>query len=75
MHRVQIWFVMIGLCSAVLLGDATARAADVPLAPPPELTAMAQPMPDFSLPAVDGTTIRAADLQGKVVVVRFWATW
>jgi len=33
------------------------------------------PMPAFELPDANGETIRAADLQGKVIVVRFWATW
>ena len=32
-------------------------------------------MPEFALPDVNGETIRSAALQGKVVVVRFWATW
>jgi len=32
-------------------------------------------MPAFELPNANGETIRSADLQGKVVVVRFWATW
>ena len=32
-------------------------------------------MPEFELPDANGETIRSADLQGKVVVVRFWATW
>ena len=32
-------------------------------------------MPAFELPDANGETMRSADLQGKVVVVRFWATW
>jgi cytochrome oxidase Cu insertion factor (SCO1/SenC/PrrC family) len=35
----------------------------------------AQPMPTFRLPALNGTAMESAALQGKVVVVRFWATW
>ena len=31
--------------------------------------------PDFALPQLDGTTLRLVDLQGKVVVMDFWATW
>jgi cytochrome oxidase Cu insertion factor (SCO1/SenC/PrrC family) len=44
---------------------------------PEGLTAPTQPapMPEFSLPSVSGTTMQSAALQGKVVVVRFWATW
>jgi cytochrome oxidase Cu insertion factor (SCO1/SenC/PrrC family) len=32
-------------------------------------------MPAFELPDANGETVRSTDLQGKVVVVRFWATW
>jgi peroxiredoxin len=53
------------------------RAADTAADPPSGLATPRQttPMPDFSLANVDGTTVRAADLQGKVIMVRFWATW
>ena len=34
-----------------------------------------QPAPELSLTALDGTTVRLADLRGKVVIVDFWATW
>ncbi len=34
-----------------------------------------QPAPELSLPALDGTTVRLAELRGKVVIVDFWATW
>src|SRR5262245_35130880 len=32
-------------------------------------------MPVFELPDAKGATFRSADLQGKVVVLRFWASW
>jgi peroxiredoxin len=32
-------------------------------------------MPEFELPEANGETVRSAALQGKVSVVRFWATW
>ena len=32
-------------------------------------------MPAFELPDANGATIRSTDLQGKVIVVRFWASW
>ena len=41
------------------------------LAAPDQLASM----PAFELPDANGETFRSADLQGKVVVVRFWATW
>ncbi len=31
--------------------------------------------PDFTVTMLDGSTIRLADLRGKVVLVNFWATW
>ena len=45
--------------------------------PPEGLTAPspATSMPVFELPDANGETVHSADLQGKVVVVRFWATW
>jgi cytochrome oxidase Cu insertion factor (SCO1/SenC/PrrC family) len=33
------------------------------------------PGPAFTLPDHHGTPMHSADLHGKVVVVRFWATW
>lgn len=35
----------------------------------------ATPMPSFKLPLVNGDLFDSSTLQGKVVVVRFWATW
>jgi thiol-disulfide isomerase/thioredoxin len=34
-----------------------------------------EPAPDFALEALDGGTIRLSSLQGKPVVLNFWATW
>ncbi len=31
--------------------------------------------PDFRLQTLDGRTVRLSDLQGKLVLVNFWATW
>ncbi len=31
--------------------------------------------PELVVPTLDGTTLTSADLQGRVVVVNFWATW
>ena len=68
---VVIWGVLLTLGSI-----ATSGAADS-LTPPPGLSTPAQPtpIPAFSLVDSNGTTVRSADLQDKVVLVRFWATW
>jgi cytochrome oxidase Cu insertion factor (SCO1/SenC/PrrC family) len=45
---------------------------------PPSGLALPNPaasMPAFELPTPQGDTFRSAALQGKVVVIRFWATW
>lgn len=34
-----------------------------------------KPVPDFTVTTLDGRTITAASLRGKVVIVNFWATW
>jgi thiol-disulfide isomerase/thioredoxin len=41
--------------------------------PQPNLTSF--PAPDFTLPTLSGAPIRFSDLQGKVVLLNFWATW
>jgi hypothetical protein len=50
-------------------------ASDVPL--PAGLTALREPqsLPEFEAPGVNGTTVRSADFQGQVMVLRFWASW
>jgi cytochrome oxidase Cu insertion factor (SCO1/SenC/PrrC family) len=73
--RAWVW---LGLIAATVLAlhPAPADAADGP-ALPQGMQAPAEPItiPVFELPTPDGNVVRAADLQGKVVVVRFWATW
>ena len=48
--------------------DVTTLAAD----PHPSI---GKPAPDVELAMLDGTKQKLADLQGKVVVLDFWATW
>ena len=34
-----------------------------------------KPAPEFTLPALAGTSVHLADFRGKVVLLFFWATW
>src|SRR5215469_14448318 len=51
-----------------------------PASPPPKHTVVApgeigSRLPDFSVEDLRGHKVSSADLQGKVVLVDFWATW
>ncbi len=67
-------FLLLGIL--LTLSSLRLRAAEQPN-PPEGLTAPtpSTSIPMFELPDANGATIRSADLQGKVIVVRFWATW
>jgi thiol-disulfide isomerase/thioredoxin len=55
------------LCLLVLAS--CAAPALLPTAHPDDLA------PEFSLTTLDGTTLRLADLRGKIVILNFWAMW
>jgi len=67
-------FLLLGIL--LTLSPLSLRAAEQPN--PPEGLIAPSPstsMPVFELPDANGETVHSADLQGKVIVVRFWATW
>jgi len=67
-------FLLLGvLCT---LSPLHTHAAESPT-PPEGLAAPGQStsMPTFELPDANGDTVRSEELRGKVVVVRFWASW
>jgi cytochrome oxidase Cu insertion factor (SCO1/SenC/PrrC family) len=70
-----IWLVLVNLGAA--FGGAGISWAGQPSTPPAGLSPLDTPalMPSFHLSSVDGALFDSAALQGKVVVVRFWATW
>jgi len=63
----------VALCVGAMLGTATGEVRE----PPMGLAEVkpATPMAAFTLPRLNGSAFDSSALQGKVVVVRFWATW
>lgn len=61
---------------AFLLGSALGVATGDPVRPPKGLADVkpVAPMPMFILPGIHGETFDSSTLQGKVVVLWFWAT-
>lgn len=41
----------------------------------PEDVVVGNPIPDFSVTSLEGTTINKDSLKGEVVVLNFWASW
>ena len=65
---------VLGVALALLTVGSAGAAPDLasfqvqPYQPP-------KPAPAFSLPSIDGRTVRLEDLRGKIVLLFFWATW
>jgi len=55
-------------------GVFTPSAQNTPQTPAPAAVVGA-PAPDFVLTDLNGQTLQLSDLQGKVVLLNFWATW
>ncbi len=67
---------------AVSLAVALALVASAAAAAAPDFAALnvqpytpTKPAPEFSLPDVDGKTVRLADFRGKALLLFFWAGW
>jgi len=68
----------LALASVALFVGYTVRVATGETIEPPMGLAevkSATPMTAFTLPSLNGSPFDPSALQGKVVVVRFWATW
>lgn len=63
---VVVWVGLLGLLA--LLGFGLIRRQQGPVG-------VGARMPDFTLTTFDGETIASKDLQGKVLLVNFWASW
>ena len=53
----------------------TATPAPTPRVIRPRAQTERRPAPDFELETFDGGTLSLSDLEGKVVVLNFWASW
>ena len=68
-------WVVVGLLGwMVALG---AHAAESPFPQQTKLSPPAQPMkmPDFEFANLQGGVLKSSEMKGKVIVIRFWATW
>jgi hypothetical protein len=61
----------------VIWGGLSMAHAETAPPPPSGLYVLEQPvaMPSFNLPSTHGGTLDSSVLKGKVVIVRFWASW
>ena len=64
--RILVWTSLFALLG--LVGIGLIRSQEGPVRP-------GQPAPDFILTTFDGDKIVTSDLQGKVIVLNFWASW
>ena len=68
--------VAILVCAAMLFGGVVrAKAQDRPTPEQATIVKEGQKAPLFEVQMFDGSTIKLADLKGKVVLLNFWATW
>ena len=73
--RAWLWLGLI-VATVLALHPVHVDAADGPAVPQGlQAPSKSVTLPAFELPAPNGSVVRAADLEGKVVVVRFWASW
>ena len=70
-----LWLLVVALGACACF--AVAHAAEGPF---PNATVMSAPpqatkMPEFDFANLHGGTLTSAEMKGKVIVIRFWATW
>jgi len=60
-----------------LVFGAMAHAAESSSMPPAVMAPPAKPtaLPEFEFANLHGGTLKSSDMKGKVIVIRFWATW
>ena len=65
------------LCAALLFGGSLTAKAQNNRPTPEQATIVkaGEKAPNFEVQMFDGSTVKLADLKGKVVLLNFWATW
>ncbi len=70
-----VWAFIVALGAAACFAAAHAAGGLFPnptvMAPPPQPTKL----PPFDFANLHGGTLKSAELKGKVIIIRFWATW
>ncbi|MBC7870915.1 MAG: TlpA family protein disulfide reductase, partial [Chitinophagaceae bacterium] len=68
--KLRLWILLISVCCGCSMSRLSEPTQD-------NIVPSEEPFyaPDFSLLTLDGTRYTLSDLQGKWVVVNFWATW
>ena len=53
------------------------HAAESPVLPPAVMAPPQQAMklPEFEFVNLQGGTLKSSEMKGKVIIIRFWATW
>ncbi len=71
----SVWVLILALGAVACFSVAHAAEGLFPnptvLAPPAKPTKM----PDFDFANLHGGALKSSELKGKVIVIRFWATW
>ena len=69
------WLLGMALCAAGWF--ASAHAADGLFPNPTVMAAPSKPtvMPEFDFANLHGGALKSSEMKGKVIIIRFWATW
>ena len=72
---VAMLVLVVAIAAFILLYPTPANAQNRPTPEQATLVKDGQKAPAFEVEMFDGSTVKLADLKGKVVLLNFWATW